>query len=83
MMLTVPPLPKEALLGQTNSSAESRKQELRVAAYGIKAIKRCYHLIPLTPIREYQSKYLPALKYAQLLVKPGVYVEKILVNAAK
>ncbi|HIG64955.1 MAG TPA: class I SAM-dependent methyltransferase [Methyloprofundus sp.] len=40
--------------------AESRKQELRVAAYGIKAIKRCYHLIPLTPIRDYQSKYAMA-----------------------
>lgn len=43
-----------------SAHAESRKQDLRVAAYGIKAIKRCYHLIPLTPIREYQSKYAMA-----------------------
>ena len=40
--------------------AEGRGQELRVAAYGIKAIKRCYHLIPLTPVREYQSKFAMA-----------------------
>ncbi|TXK98478.1 methyltransferase type 11 [Methylococcaceae bacterium HT1] len=40
--------------------AEGRGQELRVAAYGIKAIKRCYHLIPLTPIREYQQKFAMA-----------------------
>ena len=37
--------------------AEGRGQELRVAAYAIKAIKRCYHLIPLTPVREYQAKF--------------------------
>ncbi len=37
--------------------AEGRGQELRVAAYGIKAIKRCYHLIPLTPVREYQPEF--------------------------
>jgi len=40
--------------------AEGRGQELRVAAYGIKAIKRCYHLIPLQPVREYQSKFAMA-----------------------
>ncbi|WP_428353835.1 class I SAM-dependent methyltransferase [Methyloprofundus sp.] len=40
--------------------AEGRSQQLRVAAYGINAIKRSYHLIPLTPIREYQSKFAMA-----------------------
>jgi len=40
--------------------AEVRGQELRVAAYAIKAIKRCYHLIPLTPVREYQAKFVMA-----------------------
>jgi SAM-dependent methyltransferase len=40
--------------------AEGRGQELRVAAYAIKAIKRYYHLIPLTPVRDYQSKYAMA-----------------------
>ncbi len=36
--------------------AEQRKYQLTTAAYAIRAIKRCYHLIPLTPVRKYQSK---------------------------
>ena len=35
--------------------AERRNRRLTTVAYAIKAIKRCYHLIPLTPVREYQS----------------------------
>ena len=40
--------------------AEGRGQEIRVVAYGIKAIKRCYHIIPLTPVQEYKSKFAMA-----------------------
>lgn len=40
--------------------AEGRGQELRVASFGIKAIKRSYHLIPLTPIKDYQSRFAMA-----------------------
>ncbi|GFO71251.1 hypothetical protein BJAS_P0589 [Bathymodiolus japonicus methanotrophic gill symbiont] len=36
--------------------AEGRGQELRVAAFGIKAIKRSYHLIPLAPVKDYQPR---------------------------
>lgn len=39
---------------------EGRCQGLRVVAYGINAIKRCYHLIPLTPVKDYQSKFAMA-----------------------
>ena len=35
--------------------AERRKKQITTVAYAIKAIKRCYHLIPLAPIKEYQS----------------------------
>lgn len=40
--------------------AEGRGQELRVASFGIKAIKRSYHLIPLTPVKDYQSRFAMA-----------------------
>jgi len=43
--------------------AEQRKHKVRVSAYGIKAIKRCYHLIPLTPIK----KYKPRLAMAKVM----------------
>ncbi|MBE0469016.1 MAG: methyltransferase domain-containing protein [Methyloprofundus sp.] len=38
------------------ADAEQRKNDIRVAAYAIRAIKRRYHLIPLTPVKKYQSK---------------------------
>ncbi len=44
--------------------AEQRKHKVRVSAYGIKAIKRCYHLIPLTPIK----KYKPRLAMAKVIL---------------
>jgi len=40
--------------------AEQRKQEIRVVAYAIKAIKRSYHLIPLDPVREFRPKFAMA-----------------------
>jgi len=40
--------------------AEGRKQEISIVAYGFKAIKRSYHLIPLDPIQEYRSKFAMA-----------------------
>ncbi len=33
------------------SRSERNKHSLRVVAYAVKAIKRCYHVIPLTPVR--------------------------------
>ncbi|MCF7971893.1 MAG: class I SAM-dependent methyltransferase [Methylococcaceae bacterium] len=50
--------------------AEQRKNEIRVAAYAIKAIKRRYHLIPLTPVKNFQSK----LAMARVIDMP--YTEK-------
>ncbi len=35
--------------------AERRKKQIITIAYAIKATKRCYHLIPLTPVNEYQA----------------------------
>ncbi|OQK18529.1 hypothetical protein AU255_12155 [Methyloprofundus sedimenti] len=52
--------------------AEGRGQELRVAAYGIKAIKRCYHLIPLTPVREYHAKFALA-KFIDISIRQRQY----------
>lgn len=40
--------------------AEWRRQEISVVAYGIKAIKRSYHLIPLNPVEKYRSKFAMA-----------------------
>ncbi|BCG63335.1 MAG: hypothetical protein methR_P1039 [Methyloprofundus sp.] len=40
--------------------AERRKNELQVAAYGMKAIKRRYHLIPIGSAKEYQSDIVMA-----------------------
>jgi SAM-dependent methyltransferase len=40
----------------STADAEQRKNDIRVAAYAIKAIKRRYHIIPLTPVKKYQSK---------------------------
>lgn len=37
------------------SDCTKRKQELFVAAYAVKAIKRCYRLIPLTPVKKYRQ----------------------------
>ncbi len=42
------------------ADAEQRKKDIRIVAYAIKAIKRRYHLIPLTPIKKYQSKLVMA-----------------------
>jgi predicted SAM-dependent methyltransferase len=38
------------------SDGKKRKQEFFVAAYAVKAIKRCYRLIPLTPVKKYSQK---------------------------
>jgi len=47
--------------------AEQRKSSIRVAAYAMKAIKRRYHLIPLTPVKEYKQK----LAMARLIDVPN------------
>ena len=46
--------------------AERRNKRLTTVAYAIKAIKRCYHLIPLTPVTEYQ----PSVAMAKLIDLP-------------
>jgi len=46
--------------------SERRKKQVTTVAYAIKAIKRCYHLIPLTPVREYQ----PGVAMAKLIDQP-------------
>jgi len=46
--------------------AERRKKQITTAAYAIKAIKRCYHLIPLTRINEFQ----PGVAMAKLIDIP-------------
>lgn len=43
--------------------AEQRKKGITTVAYAIKAIKRCYHLIPLSPVKEYK----PTLVMAKLM----------------
>jgi SAM-dependent methyltransferase len=40
--------------------SKQRKQELFIAAYAVKAIKRCYRLIPLTPVKTYSQELLMA-----------------------
>lgn len=44
----------------STADAEQRKNDIRITAYAIKAIKRRYHLIPLTPVKKYQSKLVMA-----------------------
>jgi len=34
---------------------KKRKQEIAIAAYAVKAIKRCYNYIPLTPVKGYRQ----------------------------
>ncbi|NOQ65130.1 MAG: methyltransferase domain-containing protein [Methyloprofundus sp.] len=51
--------------------AEGRKNQLAIAAYAIKAIKRSYHLIPLTPVREFK----PSVAMAKLIEFPLIQDE--------
>ena len=39
----------------TTADSKKRKQEICIAAYAVKAIKRSYKLIPLTPIKKYRQ----------------------------
>ena len=54
--------------------AERRKKQITMVAYAIKAIKRCYHLIPLTPVREYQASVAMA-KLMDLTARQNEYDE--------
>ena len=55
--------------------AERRKNKITTAAYAIKAIKRCYHLIPLTRINEFQSGVAMA-KLIDIPVRQNEYDER-------
>jgi len=43
--------PVDSLVG-----AKKRKDDLMIAAYAVKATKRCYNLIPLTPVKNYRKE---------------------------
>ena len=54
--------------------AERRKKQITTVAYAIKAIKRCYHLIPLTPVTDYQTSVAMA-KLIDIPVRLNEYNE--------
>jgi len=59
----------------TEARAKEKKSELGIAAYGVTAIKRCYRLIPLTPVKGYK-KQLGMAKVMDVSVREKEYEER-------
>lgn len=58
----------------SSGHAEQRKTGIGVAAYAMKAIKRRYHLIPLTPVQKYKPK-LSMARFMDVQIRQKYYDE--------